>query len=66
MKIAVNFENLPKDGGAYHENILLSDVFKSFKKSEFEIVYIVSNKKIQEILEKRDLKTIFFKKDFFF
>ena len=66
MKIAVNFENLPKDGGAYHENILLSDVFKSFEKSEFKIVYIVSNKKIQEILKKRGLKTIFFKKDFFF
>lgn len=66
MKIAVNFENLPSDGGAYHENILLSDVFKSFENTEFEIVYIVSNKKIKEILENRGLKTIFFKKNVIF
>ncbi len=66
MKIAVNFENVPQDGGAYHENILLSDVFKNFEKDEFKILYIVSNKKVEEILEKRGLKTIFFKKDFFF
>ena len=31
MKIAINFENLPKDGGAFHENILLTEVFKAFK-----------------------------------
>ena len=66
MKIAINFENLPRDGGAYHENILLSDVLKSFEKSEFNIVYIVSNTEVKKILENRGLKTIFFKKGIFF
>ena len=52
--------------GRISENILLSDVFKSFENTEFDIIYIVSNKKIKEILENRGLKTIFFKKNVIF
>jgi len=66
MKIAINFENLPKDGGAFHENILLTDVFKDFDKNKYEIFYIVSNKQTEKILTDRDLKTIFFKKNLIF
>ena len=62
MKIAVNFENLPKDGGAFHENILLTDVFKQFNNLKYTIVYIVSDKKVEKILKERNLETIFFKK----
>ena len=66
MKIAINFENLPEDGGAYHENILLTDVFKSFDNSKYDIHYIVSNKKVEKILKGKNLKTIFFKKNLIF
>lgn len=66
MKIAINFENLPKDGGAFHENILLADVFKDFDKDKYEIFYIVSNKQTEKILTDKDLKTIFFKKNLIF
>ena len=66
MKIAINFENLPEDGGAYHENILLTDVFKSFENSKYDIHYIVSNKKVEKILKGKNLKTIFFKKNLIF
>ena len=66
MKIAINFENLPKDGGAFHENILLSDVFKSFDNSKYTIVYIVSDKNVEKILKERNLKTIFFNKNLIF
>ena len=66
MKIAINFENLPEDGGAYHENILLADAFKSFNSSKYQILYIVSNPKVEKILKERSLNTIFFKKSFFF
>ena len=59
MKIAINFENLPEDGGAYHENILLTDVFKSFDNSKYDIHYIVSNKKVEKILKEK------FKNNFF-
>ena len=64
MKIAINFENLPKDGGAFHENILLAEVFKDFDKDKYEIFYIVSNKQTEKILIDKNLKTIFFKKKF--
>ena len=37
LKIAINFENLPKDGGAFHENILLTEVFKAFKGTKYKI-----------------------------
>ena len=60
MKIAINFENLPKDGGAFHENILLTDVFKSFDTDKYDIIYIVSDKEVERILQERNLKTIFF------
>ncbi len=66
MKIAINFENLPEDGGAYHENILLTDVFKSFDNSKYDIYYIVSNKKVEKILKQKNLNTIFFKKNLIF
>ena len=66
MKIAVNFENLPKDGGAFHENILLTDVFKQFNNLKYTIVYIVSDKKVEKILKERNLETIFFKKNIIF
>ena len=66
MKIAINFENLPKDGGAFHENILLTDVFKSFDNSKYTIVYIVSDKNVEKILKERNLKTIFFNKNLIF
>ena len=66
MKIAVNFENLPKDGGAFHENILLTDVFKQFNNPKYTIVYIVSDKKVEKILKERNLETIFFKKNIIF
>ncbi len=66
MKIAINFENLPEDGGAYHENILLTDVFRSFDNLKYDIHYIVSNKKVEKILKEKNLKTIFFKKNLIF
>ena len=66
MKIAINFENLPKDGGAFHENILLAEVFKDFDKDKYEIFYIVSNKQTEKILIDKNLKTIFFKKNLIF
>ena len=66
MKIAINFENLPKDGGAFHENILLTDVFKSFDTDKYDIIYIVSDKEVERILQERNLKTIFFKKNLIF
>jgi len=62
VKIAINFENLPKDGGAYHENILLSDVLNNLKNKDYKISYIVSNKEIEKLLQKRGCSTIFFKK----
>ncbi len=63
MRIAVNFENLPQDGGAFHENILLIEVFKEFeKKNNIEILYIVSNKKVEKLLKEKKCKTIFFEK----
>lgn len=62
MKIAINFENLPKDGGAYHENILLSDVLNNLKNKDYKISYIVSNKEVEKLLKKRGCSTIFFKK----
>ena len=64
MKIAINFENLPKDGGAFHENILLTEVFKAFKGTKYKISYIVSNKEVKKILEEKDLDTLYFKKVF--
>ena len=66
MKIAINFENLPEDGGAFHENILLTDVFKSFDDSRYNILYIISNKKVEKILKQKNLNTIFFKKNLIF
>ncbi len=66
MKIAINFENLPKDGGAFHENILLTEVFKAFKGTKYKISYIVSNKKVKKILEEKDLDTLYFKKSLSF
>ena len=66
MKIAINFENLPEDGGAYHENILLTDVFRSLDNLKYDIHYIVSNKKVEKILKEKNLKTIFFKKNLIF
>lgn len=63
MRIAVNFENLPQDGGAFHENILLIEVFKEFeKRNDIEILYLVSNKKVEKILQEKNCKTIFFEK----
>jgi hypothetical protein len=63
MRIAVNFENLPQDGGAFHENILLVEVFKEFeKRKDTEILYIVSNKNVETILKEKNCKTIFFEK----
>ena len=63
MRIAVNFENLPQDGGAFHENILLIEVFKEFeKRNDIEILYLVSNKKVDKILQEKNCKTIFFEK----
>ena len=52
MKIAINFENLPKDGGAFHENILLTDVFKDFDKNKLPLMLgminaIVEDKKLE-------------------
>ena len=66
MKIAINFENLPKDGGAFHENILLTEVFKEFKGTNYNIVYIVSNKEVQKILKQKGLDTLYFNKSLFF
>ncbi len=66
MKIAINFENLPKDGGAFHENILLTEVFKEFKGTNYNIVYVVSNKEVQKILKQRGLDTLYFNKSLFF
>ena len=66
MKIAINFENLPKDGGAYHENILLSDVLNNLISENYQISYIVSNKEVEKLLKKRGCSTIFFKKGVFY
>ena len=62
MKIAINFENLPEDGGAFHENILLTDVFKSFDDSRYNILYIVSNKKVEKDFKTKKFKIRFFSK----
>ena len=66
MKIAINFENLPKDGGAFHENILLTEVFKTFDQTKYKITYIVSDKNVEKILKQKELETIFFKKSLLF
>ncbi len=65
MKLGFFFESSPRDGGAFHTNINIVNIFNENNKGEFEITYIVNSVEIQKILEKKNCKTILFKSNIF-
>ncbi|MDA7830961.1 glycosyltransferase [Candidatus Pelagibacter sp.] len=66
MKICINFESSPREGGAFHVNINLLKIFNEYNNNEFDFTYIASSKKIKDILESYGCKTVFLKKNIFF
>ena len=61
MKLGFFFESTPREGGAFHTNINIVNIFSKYNKGEFEIIYIVNSIEIKEILEKENCKTLLYK-----
>lgn len=66
MKVGIFFESLPREGGAFHTNLNIVNIFNEYNIGNLDITYIVRSKEIEQILISKGCKCLFFKQDFFF
>ena len=66
MKIGIFFESSPREGGAFHTNLNIVNIFNEYNKDNLDITYIVRSKEIEKILVSKGCKCLFFQQDFFF
>ena len=63
MKIGIYFETSSVAGGAQHQNLRLLDIFEKNFSSNYEFVYIVTNKDLRNQILKKNIKCIHLKKN---
>ena len=66
MKIGIFFESSPREGGAFHTNLNIVNIFNEYNNDDLDITYIVRSKEIEKILISKGCKCLFFEQDIFF
>lgn len=66
MKIGIFFESSPREGGAFHTNLNIVNIFNEFNKNIFDITYIVRSKEVESILKNKGCKCVFFNSTLYF
>ena len=56
MKIGIYFDSSLSQGGVYHHNVNLIDIFKDYLPSNFDITYIVHRDDLVKIFQKKNCK----------
>ena len=52
MKIGIFFESSPREGGAFHTNLNIVNIFNEYNNDDLDITYIVRSKEIEKIFYK--------------
>ena len=55
MKIGIYFDSSSRDGGIYHHNVNLIDIFKNYLPSHFDITYITHRDESVELFKKKKM-----------
>ena len=66
MKIGIFFESSPREGGAFHTNLNIVNIFNEYNKNILDITYIVKSTEVEKILKNKGCKCVFFKSTIFF
>ena len=66
MKVGIFFESSPREGGAFHTNLNIVNIFNEYNKNILDITYIVRSLEVEEILKNKGCKCVFFKSTIFF
>ena len=66
MRIGIFFESSPREGGAFHTNLNIVNIFKEYNHDKFDIHYIVTSKEIEKILVNKGCKILYFKPTLYF
>ncbi|MDA7443748.1 glycosyltransferase [Candidatus Pelagibacter ubique] len=61
MKIGIFFESSPREGGAFHTNLNIVNIFNEYNKNILDITYIVKSTEVEKILKSKGCKCVFFK-----
>ena len=66
MKIGIYFDSSSRDGGIYHHNVNLIDIFKNYLPSHFDITYITHRDESVELFKKKKCKYLKLKSNLIF
>ena len=66
MKVGIFFESSPREGGAFHTNLNIVNIFNEYNKNILDITYIVRSYEVEKILKRKGCKCVFFKSTIFF